>query len=102
MRHSFPKGQPRAKGAGRKKGTPNKASVEIKDFARSILEDPDYKARLKVRILSGKAPHIEQLLYFYGYGKPAETMKVEPGEGCTFTLKIDGNGGNGHGLHGAA
>ena len=67
----FHKGKPKT--GGRKPGTPNKATVEIKEFARSILEDPLYQKRLKDRVIQGKAPHIEALLFHYAYGKPTET-----------------------------
>lgn len=71
---AFAKGK--AKTGGRKAGTPNKATAEIKDVARSLLEDPVYQAKLKQRLRDGKAPQIEQLLYHYAYGKPTDNLKV--------------------------
>jgi hypothetical protein len=68
---------------GRKKGTPNKATVEIKEFARSILEDPLYQKRLRGRVMQGKASQIEVLLFHYAYGKPKEHFAVER----SFTLE---------------
>jgi hypothetical protein len=50
--------------------------MEIKDFARSILEDPTYQTRLKQRLLDGDAPQIEQLLYHYLYGKPRQELEL--------------------------
>lgn len=64
---------------GRKQGTPNKATVEIKEFARNILEDPAYQKRLRVRIIQGKAERIEALLYHYAYGKPSENLTASQG-----------------------
>ena len=65
------------KGGGRPKGVPNKATREIKDFARECLEDPTYIESLKRRLKSGKAPHMETLLAHYGYGKPKEQLEIE-------------------------
>lgn len=70
----FKKGKPKT--GGRKPGTPNKATVEIKDFARSLLEDPIYQAKLKQRLRDGDAPQIEVLLHHYAYGKPGDNLKV--------------------------
>jgi hypothetical protein len=64
---------------GRKSGTPNKATVEIKEFARSVLEDPLYQKCLRDRVMQGKAPQIEVLLFHYAYGKPKEHFSVERG-----------------------
>jgi hypothetical protein len=64
---------------GRKPGTPNKATVEIKEFAQSILEDPHYQKRLRNRVIEGKALQIEVLLFHYAYGKPKEHFSVERG-----------------------
>jgi hypothetical protein len=71
----FHKGKPKT--GGRHAGTPNKATVEIKEFARSILEDPLYQKRLRGRISQGKAPQIEVLLFHYAYGKPKESFTGE-------------------------
>lgn len=62
---------------GRKSGTPNKATVEIKEFARSILEDPLYQKRLRDRVIQGKAPQLEVLFFHYAYGKPKEHFTGE-------------------------
>ena len=72
----FEKG--RAKTGGRKAGVVNQTTVEIREVARSLLEDPQYQRRLRERLLAGKCPpQIEALLFYYGYGKPRETVKVE-------------------------
>ena len=62
----------RQKTGGRKKGTPNKATKEIKTFARKCLSRPEYIASLKRRLDKGDAPHMETLLHHYAYGKPRE------------------------------
>ena len=91
---AFAKGK--AKTGGRKAGTPNKATAEIKDVARSLLEDPVYQAKLKQRLRDGKAPQIEQLLYHYAYGKPKERFEVSKGttleELVLASMQYDGDG----------
>lgn len=59
---------------GRKKGTRNRAAVEIKEAARNIVESPSYLASLKARLKAGDAPHMESLLFHYAYGKPVERI----------------------------
>jgi hypothetical protein len=63
--------------SGRPKGALNKSTRDIQDFARRMLEDPEYVRELAVRLRRGKAPHVETVLYHYGYGKPRETISVE-------------------------
>ena len=72
---AFQKGKPKT--GGRKAGTTNKATVEIKEFARLILEAPLYQTRLRSRVMQGKAPQIEVLLFHYAYGKPKEAFTGE-------------------------
>ena len=62
----------RLKTGGRVVGVPNRATLEIKEFARSILEDESYQMKLRQRIVEGEAPQIEALLYHYVYGKPRQ------------------------------
>lgn len=50
----FQKG--RGKTGGRKPGTPNKATLAVKAFAQSILEDPAYREKLKRRLMAGVQP----------------------------------------------
>jgi hypothetical protein len=57
---------------GRPKGSKNKVKVEVQEFARQLLEAPDYQESLRQRLLEGKAPHLETLLFHYAYGKPSE------------------------------
>jgi len=68
----FRRGERRPSKAGRKRGTKNKATQEIKTVARLMLEDPVYRRNLRARLRAGTAPHIEALLYHYAFGKPAD------------------------------
>ena len=69
----FVKGDPRA---GRPKGVKNKATIEIRDFARAILDSEAYQKSLARRVVDGTlAPGIEALIYHYAYGKPKEIVE---------------------------
>lgn len=57
---------------GRPKGVTNKNTREIKNAATALVEDPKYLASLQHRLMSGKAPHMETLLFHYAYGKPKD------------------------------
>jgi hypothetical protein len=56
---------------------PNKATREIKEFARDFLMSDRCRRSLERRILAGTAPHMEVLLHHYAYGKPTDKY-VEP------------------------
>lgn len=73
-----PRGKPFAPGdprAGRKPGAVNKATREIREAAKKLLEDVEYVAALQRRLKDGTAGAVEPLLYHYAYGKPKETIE---------------------------
>jgi hypothetical protein len=70
----FTKGNP---GGGRPKGAQNKATREIKEFARNFLMSDKYRRTLERRILAGTAPQMEVMLHHYAFGKPTAKY-VEP------------------------
>jgi hypothetical protein len=75
----FKKGDPRA---GRPKGSQNKATVEVREAARSFVEDPIYRESLKARLQSGDlAPAVESMLWHYAYGKPKEQVELSGPDG---------------------
>ncbi len=62
---------------GRPKGTPNKATVEARTFCASIVDDPVYQAKLRLRAIAGKlSPVMESLLWYYAKGKPKERVEL--------------------------
>lgn len=74
----FEKGKPRPANAGRRKGTPNKATTEIRQFCRSLLEDPVYQANLRKKLRALRLhPSVHVIIHHYAYGKPKETIKHE-------------------------
>jgi hypothetical protein len=61
---------------GRPKGSRNKTSTEVADFCRNMIESREYRASLKRRLLDGKAPHMEPILFYYAYGKPVDRIEL--------------------------
>lgn len=62
--------------AGKKPG-PNKLTKEIREIARTIVDDEAYRAKLRRRLASGKiSPQMETLLWQYAYGRPPEKVEV--------------------------
>jgi hypothetical protein len=69
-----PKGTPKT--GGRKKGTPNKATVEIKTLAQTFVQDAAGQAKLLEQYRDGTiAPGVLQLMLHYAYGKPKDQVE---------------------------
>jgi hypothetical protein len=58
------------------RGTPNKATREVRELARRLVEDADYQAKLKARLEAGQAGALEPLLWHYAYGKPKQPVEL--------------------------
>jgi hypothetical protein len=61
---------------GRAKGSLNSSTKDVREVARSIVDDPDYRAALCRRIADGTAGPMEALMWHYAYGKPKESLDV--------------------------
>ena len=65
------KGTPKT--GGRQRGTPNKATVEVRTWARKLVEDPEVQATTLELARSGRlAPAVLIELLHYAYGKPKD------------------------------
>ena len=76
-----PSGRPFTKGhgklGGRKKGTPNVVTRDLKEFLKSFVEnDVEYQENLRERLRAGKTPHMKLLAAHYSGGKPKDTHEV--------------------------
>jgi hypothetical protein len=61
-----------------RKGIPNKATRQAREFAQMIISSPAYQSSLVARIRSGTLPPaIEQMLWHYAFGKPKEHITIE-------------------------
>jgi hypothetical protein len=68
---------PPGAGPGRPKGVPNKATVEIRQFCRAFVHDPKYLEAATRRVIAGKSPQLELLIWQYAYGRPKTAEEVE-------------------------
>ena len=68
-------------GKGRPKGSPNKATADIKALSTKLLTDPDYLDALRIRLKRGTAGPVEVLLHQYAYGKPKDVTEVHGANG---------------------
>jgi len=70
-------------GPGRKQGVPNKVTVEVKALCAGLVDDPAYRKRLKADLRERKvAPAIEQMLWYFAYGKPTEQIQMSGNVGA--------------------
>jgi hypothetical protein len=76
---------------GRPKGATNKATREAKAFLEKFLKSGKYRDSAMLRVLKGKAPHLEVLWHHYAFGKPKDTIKHE-GEMPPFRVVFDDDG----------
>jgi hypothetical protein len=73
-----PRGTPKT--GGRQKGTPNKVTVEARQAASEMVNDPFYRRRLLRDLRQRKvAPAVEAMLWYYAHGKPKEIVAHEGG-----------------------
>ena len=76
----FKKGQPRPPNAGRKKGTPNKVTAEMKKTFAGILKDKKGLAALRRQYQSGELPpQTLAMICHYVMGKPATEVHLDGG-----------------------
>jgi len=64
---------------GRPKGSRNKNSLAVREWATGTVEDPKVQARLLADARTGKLhPSVLTVLMTYAYGKPRDTTTSEP------------------------
>jgi hypothetical protein len=77
------------KTGGRKAGTPNKATKQVREIVASVLT-PEMEAKAWKRWLSHKDDAIAwdafKLAMAYKHGKPSNTVKFEADDGVTFSV----------------
>ena len=74
---------------GRPKGSRNKTTVAVRDWATGIVEDPQVQARLLADARTGKLhPSVLTVLMTYAYGRPNPRDVPEPETPITIELNI--------------
>lgn len=63
--------------AGRPSGLIALPTKTLRAFCRAFVEDLTYRQNLLERILAGKAPFLETLIWHYAYGKPPDKLVVD-------------------------
>jgi hypothetical protein len=67
--------QPGEHRGGRKRGTPNKRTVDGERYARAIVEDEAVRARLLAMAQDGTlSPELVKTFLSYAFGKPVEVV----------------------------
>ena len=80
----FTKGQ-----GGRPKGARNKSAGEAQKLCLRLVSDPDYRKRIKQRLVTGGLPPgIEAMLWHYAYGKPIEQVEFGGMDGEPMTVQV--------------
>lgn len=66
---------------GRPLGSKNYFGFDVKLFCRSVIEDPEYRQRIRQQAIAGTLPPpLEIALWTYAYGKPKDQTQVEAAE----------------------
>ena len=86
-RTSFQPGQS-GNPVGRTPGTRRRVTIEAQHAASQIVDDPEYRAALRQRMINGTAGAMEPLLWMYCFGKPVE--RVEHGQPGAFASLTNG------------
>jgi hypothetical protein len=72
------------KTGGRKKGSLNQATAEIREYARAFVEDAKGREMLLLMYKAGTLhPSLLQMFHHYAYGKPKESLEVTGGVSLT-------------------
>ena len=67
-------------GPGRRKGSKNLVTVEARQVARRLVQDPKYRGVLRRRLLEGRAGQIEVHLWKMAFGLPRQEPSVDNGQ----------------------
>lgn len=62
---------------GRRPGTRNRRTIEAREVAQRLVDDPDYRDELLQRMIDGTAGAMEPLLWYYAKGKPVEDSEQQ-------------------------
>ena len=85
-----PRGTPRTPGSGRKRGTQNRRTVEMRQLISSLCHDTDYQKRLREDFRRRRVhPAVETLIWSPVIGKPTE--RVQLSADVTMSQKLDRN-----------
>lgn len=89
-----PRGNPnnlrRAPGPGRKKGVPNRISVEARQLASQLVTDVNYQSKLRADFRKRRVhPTIESLIWQYHLGRPLQSVAVSGSMALDVSTRLD-------------
>ena len=73
----FKKGAKKPSASGRKKGTSNKATLEIKTTCRDLLDETYFRKSAHPATQRKCAPQVETMVHHYAFGKPKDRVEIE-------------------------
>jgi len=61
---------------GRTPGTLTRKTIEVRDICNRLIDDADYLAALRKRLIDGSAGSVEILIWHYAKGKPVDRVET--------------------------
>jgi hypothetical protein len=72
-----PRGTPRTPGSGRRRGSLNQKTIELRSLMEALVGDVHYQSRLRADFRRRRVhPSIESLVWGHVVGRPAEQVRV--------------------------
>src|SRR5262245_56500892 len=72
-----PRGQPRTPGSGRRRGSLNRRTVELRQLMTALVGDVSYQHRLRDDFRRRRVhPSTEAVVWAYAIGRPAEKIEL--------------------------
>jgi len=72
-----PRGTPKTPGSGRKKGTPNRKTLELRELMALLVNDVDYQYRFRQDFIKRRLhPSTELTVWTFILGKPTTTVEM--------------------------
>lgn len=63
-------------------GRSNASSLELREFSKELIDDPEYRRRLRIRLINGDlSAQMEVTLWHYRFGKPVDRAELTFPEG---------------------
>jgi hypothetical protein len=89
-KHKFKKGDPRPPTAGRKKGTPNKVTRDVKEWMQELVSDSGIQTVIRKKIAEGDTGSVKGFLGLLAHvvGRPKETVEVSASPDLTTLLAL--------------
>jgi hypothetical protein len=72
-----PRGEPRTPGSGRRRGSPNRRTVQMRELMSALCHDVAYQSRLRADFRQRRVhPAVETLVWSHVIGKPTERVQL--------------------------